>query len=216
MPISLALIDDHRIFIEGLRSLLSEENDFRIIHEFYSDQIPTEVLGFEEIDVILLDINLGSGNGIDLSMKIRQRNPQAKILFFSMIQQQSTVLRALRTGALGYLLKSCQRAELFEAIKTVYKGKTYISPEISQVVVRGFLLRKSEDLSIESVTPREREILQLIVNEFSNSEIAENLGISVKTVEIHRMRLLSKFDVKNTAGLVRKAIELNVLSNTMP
>jgi DNA-binding NarL/FixJ family response regulator len=212
MPISLALIDDHRIFVEGLRSILLDENGFRIVHEYYSDHIPPSQLSFTDVDVILLDISLGGSNGIDLCCRIRGVNPQAKIIFFSMIQQQTVVLRALRSGALGYVLKSCYRTELFEAIRLVNAGRPYYSTEISQII-HGIVLKTPGHLSVESVTPREQEILYYVVNELSNHEIAEKLGISAKTVEIHRMRLLSKFGVKNTAGLVRKAIELNMLSD---
>ncbi len=212
MLIKVAVIDDHRIFIEGLHSLLSEQNGFQIVHQFYSEHIPDEHLSFQNIDVVLLDISLGDSNGIDLCLKIKKKNPGTKVLFLSAFYQNSIIIRALRSGGSGYILKNCSRNELFDAIRSVSQGKNYFSHEISQMVAQSFLIKDPTQLSIESVTPREREILYWIVNELSNAEIAEKLGISIKTVEIHRMRLLSKFGVKNTAGLVRKAIENNVLA----
>lgn len=212
MLIKLAVIDDHRIFIEGLHSLLSEQNGFEIVHQFYSDAIPDEHLSFQNVDVVLLDISLGDRNGIDLCLKIKKKNLKTKVLFLSTFHQNSVIVRALRSGGSGYILKNCSRKELFEAIRSVHNGKNYFSQEISQMVAQSFLSKDPAQLSVGSVTPREREILYWIVNELSNAEIAENLGISIKTVEIHRMRLLSKFGAKNTAGLVRKAIESNILA----
>lgn len=209
--IKLAIIDDHRIFVEGLQSLLSNLNDFCILYRFYSDNIPAEIIGFEEVDVVLLDICLGSANGIDLCGRIKKVNPDAHILFFSTFQSQSIIVRALRSGAAGYLLKSCSRDELIQAIKKVSNGKTFFSPEISQIVMQNYASQDATQRSLESITPREKEILRLIINELSNIKIAEILGISVKTVEIHRMRLLSKCGVKNTAGLVRVAMEQNII-----
>lgn len=214
MLIKLAVIDDHRIFVEGLINLLSEQNGFRIVHQFYSDAIPEDKLSFEDVDVVLLDISLGQTNGIELCLRIKKKNPGIKVLFLSTFQQNSVVIRAMRSGGSGYILKSCSRAELFEAIRTVYSGKNYFSQEIFQTVAQNFLVKDPTQLSVEAVTPREREILYWIVNELSNAEIGEKLGISIKTVEIHRMRLLSKFGVKNTAGLVRKAMEYNLLFDT--
>lgn len=212
MLIKLAVIDDHQIFIEGLHSLLSEQNGFQIVHQFYSENIPDEHLSFKDVDVVLLDISLGDSNGIDLCLKIKKKNPKTKVLFLSTFHQNSVILRALRSGGSGYVLKNCSRNELFDAVRSVHNGKSYFSQEISQIIAQNFLIKDPAQLSIESVTPREREILYWIVNELSNVEIAEKLGISIKTVEIHRMRLLSKFGVKNTAGLVRKAIENNFLA----
>lgn len=208
--IKLSIIDDHRVFVEALQSLLSKEEGFDIAHCYYSDQIPTVLLGFEDTDVVLLDINLGTGNGIDLCLRIKKVNPNARILFFSAFQHQSTIVRAMKSGAAGYLLKNCGRTELLEAIKCVSGGKTYFSPEIVQIVMERYA--DTTQRSVQSITPREKEILYWIVNELSNAEIAEKLGISIKTVEIHRMRLLSKFGVKNTAGLVRKAMEQNIIT----
>ncbi len=213
MLIKLAIIDDHRIFIEGIHSLLSEQNGFKIVHQFYSENIPDDNLSFEDVDVVLLDISLGNSNGIELCLKIKKKNPKTKVLFLSTFHQNSIILRALRSGGSGYLLKNCSRGELFEAIRSVNSGKSYFSQDILQIVAQSFLLKDPTQLSIETVTPREREILYWIVNELSNAEISEKLNISIKTVEIHRMRLLSKFGVKNTAGLVRKAIENNILTD---
>ncbi|MFN8344142.1 MAG: response regulator transcription factor [Spirosomataceae bacterium] len=213
MLIKLAVIDDHRLFIEGLHSILSEENGFQIVYQAYSDHIPESDLAFERIDVVLLDISLEGGNGIEVCRKIKKKNPKAKVLFFSAFHQNSVIIQALRSGGSGYILKNCSRSELFEAIRSVHNGKSYFSREISQTAVQTFLFKDPAQLSVASVTPREREILYWIVYELSNAEIAERLRISIKTVEIHRMRLLSKFGVKNTAGLVRKAIESNILAD---
>lgn len=210
--IKLAIIDDHRIFVEGLQSLLSDLNDFCILHQFYTENIPTEIIGFEDVDVVLLDIGLGAANGIDLCIRIKKANPSARILFFSAFQNQSVMLRALRCGASGYLLKSCSREELIQAIKTVSNGKSFFSQEAAQLVMQSYTVQDTHRRSLESITPREKEILYWIINELSTVQIAEKLKISAKTVDIHRMRLLSKCGVKNTAGLVRKAIEQNIIS----
>ena len=156
-------------------------------------------------DVILMDINLPDKNGIDLCKEVKEKYPSVFILGLSTFNQQSFIQKMMNNGASGYVLKNATQEELMEAIETVSKGKTYLSDEVASS------LRKEVVSEIPVITRREKEVLLLIADGLTNAEIAKQLFLSTTTVDTHRKNLLAKFDVKNTASLIKKAAQLQLL-----
>jgi DNA-binding NarL/FixJ family response regulator len=211
--IKILIVDDHQIIRDGIISALSLEEDIQVVGEASSSD---EALHFLErdsnVDVIVMDINLGSGeNGIQLTKKIIQKYKAINILATSMYDDGSHILNMVKAGAIGYVLKGQGMKEFVEAIKTVAKGDNYFSKPVSEIMLKQ-ITRKSNSTSSQKksdiihLTKRETEILKLIAEEFTNQEIAEKLFISQRTVDSHRGALIQKLNVKNTAGLVKYAI----------
>jgi DNA-binding NarL/FixJ family response regulator len=211
--IKILIVDDHQIIRDGIISALSLEGDIQVVGEASSSD---EALHFLErdsnVDVIVMDINLGSGeNGIQLTKKIIQKYKAINILATSMYDDGSHILNMVKAGAIGYVLKGQGMKEFVEAIKTVAKGDNYFSKPVSEIMLKQ-ITRKSNSTSSQKksdiihLTKRETEILKLIAEEFTNQEIAEKLFISQRTVDSHRGALIQKLNVKNTAGLVKYAI----------
>jgi DNA-binding NarL/FixJ family response regulator len=211
--IKILIVDDHQIIRDGIISALSLEEDIQVVGEASSSD---EALHFLErdsnVDVIVMDINLGSGeNGIQLTKKIIQKYKAINILATSMYDDGSHILNMVKAGAIGYVLKGQGMKEFVEAIKTVATGDNYFSKPVSEIMLKQ-ITRKSNGTSSQKksdiihLTKRETEILKLIAEEFTNQEIAEKLFISQRTVDSHRGALIQKLNVKNTAGLVKYAI----------
>lgn len=213
--IKILIVDDHEMFIDGLEFILEKEENIKIIHKCLtaSEIFDNELLS--KIDIILLDINLPDISGIDVCKRLRVSHPEIKILVLSMYDEESYITEILKSGALGYILKNTGRQELITAIKTVASGKTYFSTAVTKTIMNGLMSKnkkgKSVSKDVPKLTRREKEILDLIVKENTNQEIANNLYISLKTVEAHRSNLLSKLNARNTAGLVRIAMENNLI-----
>jgi len=209
--ISILIADDHKMFVDGLVSILRGEPDIQVTATCFDGTDIFRILKEQEVDVILLDINLPGMNGIDVTKKMSQDFPKVKILALSMHNEESFVTEILKHGALGYILKNTDRNELVTAIRTVYNGQTYFSKDVTQTIMKSLVKKDKQKQSFNAIIPkisrREKEVLELIVKEFTTQEIADELFISLKTVESHRSSLLSKLNVRNTAGLVRMAIE---------
>jgi len=203
------LADDHKIFREGVRSILEKEQDMEVVGEAANGVEVIELIEQVEVDVLVLDIDIGTPNGIEITELISQNHPETKILILSMMGLHDFVIQALEKGAIGFLLKNTGKDEVLTAIRSVSKGDSYFSREVSAILIEQLqkpasLKRKSTEIPI---SPREIEVLKLIAQEFSNSEIAEKLYISIRTVDTHRRNLLEKLGAKNTAGLVKFAIQ---------
>ena len=206
--IKILLADDHKIFREGIRSILEKEKDLDVVEEAANGEELLEKLTKTKVDVIILDLDMGKPNGIEITEIINQKYPEVKILILSMIGLHDFVIQALEMGATGYILKNTGKDEVITAIRSVAKGDSYFSKEVSSRLVEELnkpktLKKRSEGIPL---TSREIEVLQLIAQEFSNPEIAERLFISIRTVDTHRRNLLEKLGLKNTAGLVKYAI----------
>lgn len=213
--IKVAIADDHTMFVDGIESILKNESNIKVVDRCFDGMSVFTVLKKGKIDVILLDINLPDINGLEVSKRLNKEFPEVKILALSMYNEESIVSEVLKNGALGYILKNTGREELVQAIETVARGETYFSKEVTESIM-GRMMRKptqkkSSYFIIPKITRREKEILALIVKEFTTPEIAEQLFISLKTVESHRGSLISKLNVRNTAGLVRAAMEHKLL-----
>lgn len=196
----LFIVDDHYMVIEGIHSLLKEEKKIEWMGHASNAASCLAFLKKQTPDVILMDINLPDSSGIDLCKEVKLLYPSIFIIGLSTFNQQSFISKMMENGASGYVLKNAGSDELMEAIEVVMKGKTYLSDEVSQT------LRKNADAQIPILTRREKEVLELIAEGLTNAEIANKLFISTTTVDTHRKNLLAKFDVRNTAALVKYAM----------
>lgn len=212
--IKILIADDHKIVRDGIISLLSGEKEFSIVNVANNGNEVLTILKKETIDIIIMDISMPEMNGIECTLKIKQLYPDVQVLILSMYNEEQYVKEVFSSGASGYILKNAGKEVLINAIKAIISGKPYYGSEITQTYIDS--LNKPDSNSNEAVdiinylTSREIEILKLIVNEYSNQEIAEKLFVSIRTVDAHRRNLLNKVDAKNTAGLVKFALSNNL------
>lgn len=208
--IKIMVADDHRVFREGIVSILEHNDEIEVVAQARDGKEVLEKLPESTPDLILMDISMGTAGGIETTRLVRESYPHVRILVLSMHSESSYIVKMLEAGASGYLLKDAGSQELINAIKAVAEGHTYFSSQVSATLV-GQLLDKSRKPADRKegipLTKREKEILKLIAEEYSNPEIAEKLFISIRTVDTHRRNLLEKLGVKNTAGLVKYAIK---------
>ncbi|MBC8753261.1 response regulator transcription factor [Kordia sp. YSTF-M3] len=208
--IQLGLVDDHNLFREGIKSLLDKITDVNLVLEAVNGKDLFTKLKNEVPDVILLDLEMEEMNGVDATLKLQEAYPEVKILILTMHKEERMISYLMEIGANGYLLKDTTREELEEAIKTVYKKGFYFNEFVSQALLKGLKNKSGKPLTIGKdyhLTSREIEVLELIAKEFTTAEMAEKLFLSVRTIEGHRKNLISKLGVKNTAGLLIKAIK---------
>lgn len=208
MSTRLLLADDHVVVRSGIRNLLINEG-FEIVAEASNGQEAVEQTALLDPDVALVDISMPVLNGIDAARAIHVANPRTKVVLLTMHKQERFALQALRSGINGYVLKTQATDELAQAIRTVLQGNTYLSPAISASVVNAALGKAAPNQV--SLTPRERQVLQLIAESKTNKEIAERIDITVKSVESHRGNLMKKLDLHAVAGLVRYAINIGLV-----
>ena len=205
MKIRLFITDDHYMVIEGIRSLLEHEKNVVWMGHASHAAACLSFLEKELPDVILMDINMPGQSGIELCREVKEKYPSVFIIGLSTFNQQSYIQRMMENGASGYVLKNATQAELVEAITTVAAGKTYISDEAAAA------LKKNEGGNVPVITRREKEVLELIAEGLTNPEIADRLFISNTTVDTHRKNLLVKFQTRNTASLIRMAMQLQLI-----
>jgi DNA-binding NarL/FixJ family response regulator len=205
MAIKVFIVDDHYMVIEGIRSLLQHEKAIDWTGHASSAASCLAFLKQQQPDVILMDINLPDKSGIELCQEVKQKYPSVFIIGLSTFNQQSFIEKMINNGASGYVLKNATGNELMEAIETVMKGKSYLSHEVAQT------LRKEHSAEVPVLTRREKEVLELIANGFTNNEMAQKLFISITTVDTHRKNLLAKFNVKNTALLIKAALQYKLI-----
>jgi DNA-binding NarL/FixJ family response regulator len=205
MTIKLFIVDDHYMVIEGISSLLQAEKHIELLGHAMNATSCNAFLVKQQPDVLLLDINLPDKSGIDLCKEIKEKYPLIHILGLSSYNQQSYIQKMMQNGASGYLLKNATREEIVEAIEAVIQGKKYMSLEAATTI------RENKDAKIPVITRREKEVLLLIAEGLTNNQIAEKLFISATTVDTHRNSLLSKFEVNNTANLIRLAAHFELI-----
>ncbi|TMA81593.1 MAG: response regulator transcription factor [Deltaproteobacteria bacterium] len=202
------LVDDHTLFRQGLRTLLEKHGAFQVVGEAEDGRSAVKLVEQFHPDIVVMDIAMKGLNGIEATRQVRQRFPRTQVVVLSMHLLESYVRQALESGAAGYLLKSAAGNELIAALESVRNGGSYFSAPVSRMIVEGYLetnrAAKAEKLSI--LTPREREVLQLIAEGNSYKEIAAALKISPKTVGQHRERLMQKLHCRRTAELVKYAL----------
>jgi len=213
--IRILLADDHNIMRRGLRLLLERQPGFEVVGEAADGRQAAERAEETKPDVVMLDIAMPNMSGIEAAQRIRALLPQAAIVILSMHSDEGYVIRALKAGAKGYLLKDSAESDLIEAIRAVSEGKAFFSPEISKILVEDYVRdmkkRGAED-SYELLTPREREILHLLAEGKSNKDVATLLNLSLYTVETHRRNLQDKLNLHSLAELILYAVRKGLIS----
>ena len=200
--IIISVVDDHIMVIEGMRAILKDISFIELAGTAANAFEAMELIRRVKIDIAIVDINLPDVSGIELTAKIRSEFPSVKVIALSTFKERSYISQMIQKGASGYLVKSASREEIEEALLTVYEGKLYLSLDINK-------LDKSVAIGRETpvISRREKEILKLIAEGLTNTQIARQLYISLHTVDSHRKNLLTKFKVNNTAGLIREAVK---------
>jgi DNA-binding NarL/FixJ family response regulator len=202
---NIAIVDDHQLFNQGLSSLLETFEEFRVTGRFNDGKAFLEAIPSLELELVLMDIDMPVMNGFVTAQKARELLPDLKVILLSMHNDYGTINEGLKLGVHGFLLKNVSKEELKLAIETVMEGTDYFADEIKNVLIKGH--QSPHLFEPVMLTPRERDILKLIAEEFSSIEIGEKLFISPNTVETHRKNLLVKTGCKNSVGLVKFAIE---------
>jgi DNA-binding NarL/FixJ family response regulator len=212
-PIRLLLVDDHALFRAGIRALVEKIPNVVVVGEASSGLKAFALVKSELPNLVLMDVAMADLGGLETLPRIIKAFPSVKIVILSGYRNEEYVIRALRCGASGYMLKNAAITELELAITSVAKGETYLSPSVSRTVIDRYLERVGGQLSpLEQLTPRQRETLQLIAEGKNTKEIASDLGISVKTIESHRLQLMDRLNIHDIAGLVRYAIRSGLVS----
>jgi two-component system, NarL family, response regulator NreC len=212
--VRIVIADDHTIMRSGLRLLLEREPDFVVVGEAGDGRAATEAVEQHSPDVVVLDIAMPNLNGIEAAARITASHPKTAIIILSMHSDETYVLRALRVGARGYLLKDSAESDLIAAVRTVMKGRTFFSPAISNMLVEDYIRAIRErgvDDSYELLTSRERELLQLVAEGKTTKEIAAELSLSASTVDTHRGNIMRKLNVNSLAELVLYATRRGII-----
>jgi DNA-binding NarL/FixJ family response regulator len=216
--IHVLLADDHQLVIEGIKTLLRQEHDIRVVAQANTGAEALRCLhDHPEVNVAIVDLNMPQMSGVELTRLIHGRRPDVRVLALSMFHDHASVTEVLEAGGVGYLLKNTSKTELSEAIRSVAAGSTFFSPEVGTMLLQNMQapgngrVSPSEDRPVE-LTSREKEILQLVAQEFSNHDIAEQLFISERTVETHRKNILAKTNCKSAVGLIQYALRHKLIS----
>ena len=209
-PIRVMLADDHTLVRAGLRSLLARAEGVQIVAEAADGRQAVELAEAHRPDVVLMDLLMPGVGGLEATAQIAAKVPAARVIAVSMNDTEDYVLRALRAGAAGYILKDGSPTELEQAVRTVAAGGQYVSPSVSRHLISG-LTRPPDPAAGDPLTPRQREVLRLVAEGLSTKQIARQLGISPKTVEAHRSQLMNALDIHEIAGLVRYAIRTGLV-----
>ncbi|MFB3788281.1 MAG: response regulator [bacterium] len=216
MPVRILVVDDHQIVREGFCALIDKQPDLEVVGQAGDGRTAIQRARELHPGVILMDITMPDMNGLEASRLIHEEYPGVKIIILSIHADREYVEKAIQTGIRGYLLKDCAFNELIIAIRTVLANRIYLSPAITDVVVENYFLRESgaagEASEMDSLTSREREILQLIAEGHTSKEIADRLHVGISTVDSHRQRIMEKLDIHDVPHLVKYAIRKGLTS----
>ncbi|MEZ0129666.1 response regulator [Flavobacterium sp. LBUM151] len=203
----ILIADDHTMFLQGLISLLEQEKKLEIVGKAINGIEALNIIKKGNVDLVILDISMPEMDGIELSKILKKEFPHVKILVVSTHSNVSIISRLIRIGVNGYLLKNAEKTELLQAIDSISNGENYFSEETEENHISNNLRIERQISTLTELSSREKEILILIAHEYNTAEIAEKTFISLNTVNTHRKNLLSKLNAKNTAGLVKYAVE---------
>jgi DNA-binding NarL/FixJ family response regulator len=208
MKVKILLADDHRLFRDGLRTLLNKQADMEVVGETCDGPETIKAAQDKKPDVVLMDISMPNLNGIDATRRIRTDNSSGKVIILSMHSNQKFVIESLRAGAAGYMLKDCAIDELLIAIRHVASGQIYLARAIEETVIKDYLklVASKPDSAFSALSAREREVLQLLARGLSTKEIAVEINVSIKTVETHRKQIMDKLGIHSIAQLTKYAI----------
>ncbi len=209
--IKILIVDDHLMFLEGLKSLLHDEKTIEIIGVASNGQEALDLLAQHNVNIVITDISMPEIDGFELISTIKKKYPHVSTLVLSMHSESRIISKLIKQNVNGYLLKNAEKEELLKAISLLANGENYFSEEVKKIFVESSFSRNKKSDFVPELSRREKEVLKLIVEEFTAKEIAEELFISQHTVESHRKNIFSKLNVKNVAGLVKYAIENDLL-----
>jgi DNA-binding NarL/FixJ family response regulator len=211
--IRILLADDHTLVRSGIRSLLEDEPGLSVIGEAEDGRVAVTMACKLKPDVVIMDIAMPLLNGLEATRQIKMQCPGVKVLILSMHDNEEYIRQVLEAGAMGYILKDAAARELISAIQSVYRGEAVLSPAVTRLVIEDYLrwggTRPQEES--DSLSPREREVLQLIAEGYTNKQIAEILSISIKTVQAHRNNLMQKLDLHDRGELIKYAIQKKII-----
>ncbi|MBE9111155.1 response regulator transcription factor [Nodosilinea sp. LEGE 07298] len=211
-PIQLVIADNHTLVRVGFRSLVEDIDGVEVVGEAENGREALQLVETLSPQIVLMDIAMPEMNGLEATARITREFPQVRVLILSMHANEEYVYQALRSGASGYLLKDSSTEELDLALRALARGETYLCPAVSKYVISDYVRRLGQDQNpLDQITPRQREILQLIAEGKSTKDIADILYISTKTVETHRAQLMARLDIHDIAGLVRYAIRMGLV-----
>ncbi len=212
MPIKIILADDHKIVRQGLRTLLEKESDMQVVAEADDGRMAVRLARELSPQVVIMDVGMPDLNGIEATRQVLAESPGVKVIALSMHSDRRFVMNMLKAGASGYLLKDSAFEELASAIRMVLNNKIYLSTEIANIVIKDYLQGGGDESVFAVLTPREREVLQLMAEGKSSRQIADRLNISIKTVETHRMQIMHKLEIYSVAELTKYAIREGLAS----
>lgn len=214
-PIRILLADDHAILREGLRALLQDDPAMEVVGEAENGHNAVAQARLLHPDVVIMDITMPLLNGLEATRQIKQEDPQAQILILTMHQHEEYIAQVLQAGAAGYVLKAAASNELVSAIKAVAQGGSFFSPSIARSIANSYINRMFAGSSVdpyEELTTREREVLQLVAEGYTNRQIADLLTLSVKTVQTHRMHLMQKLELHSRDDVIKYAIHKKIIA----
>ena len=213
--IKVLLADDHTLVRAGLRTLIEGFEGFRVVAETSDGREAVRLIRQLQPDIALIDISMPGLNGLDATALISRETPDTRVVILSMHTAETYVLEALRAGAAGYVVKDAAVDEMERALRAVQKGERWLSPSVSRHLLDEYLrLVRGQPIAgsgMEALTPRQREILQLIAEGHSTREIADRLAISIKTVETHRAQIMERLSIRDVAGLTRFALRAGLI-----
>lgn len=209
--ISIAIADDHPITVDGLKLMLSNQKDMRLVATYPDGNRLLEGLEQQTPDILLLDIKMPGIPGEEVAKLIAKKFPDIRIIALSYLDSVYYVRTMMKSGVSGYLSKNCSNETLIRAIRQVYNGEQYVEDFLKEKILQSALSNKKENRDHVRLTRREKDVLQLLASNFNSQQIADRLFLSKRTVENHRFSLLIKLGVKNSAALVKRAIEMNLL-----
>ena len=207
MTITVFLADDHRVLRDGLRILLESQDDIQVVGDAENGSVAIDGILKQNPNVVVMDITMPELNGIDAAEVIHDALPETGIVILSIHSDLEHIFRALQAGAQGYILKESAGSEVISAVRAVYLGRRYLSPSIRDTVMEAYMQNRQIQSPLEILSMREREVLQLTVEGHSSAAIADKLGLSSKTIETYRSRLMGKIGVHDLTELVRFAIK---------
>lgn len=214
--INILLVDDHTLIREGLKLILKKNKHFKIIGEASNgiEAIRYIDKNADKVHVVMLDITMPELDGFEVAKIVRQNHPEIKILALTMHSEESYITKMIDVGVHGYVLKDSNLEDLSTAIKTILEGKPYYSSDVSAIMINSLMNKdkKKDNGELDNLTDREVEIINLITEGFKSSEIADQLKLSTRTIEVHRRNLMKKLDVKNTAELVSFVLKSKLIS----
>ena len=212
--IAVLVADDHTIVRKGICSLIDGKADIQVRGEAEDGREAIEKVEALSPDVVLMDITMPRLNGLEATRQIKKMFPQVKVLALTMYTNEEYILQILQAGASGNVIKQAAPAELISAIHAVYNGDSFLSPSISKTIIDEYLKHSAPSLPAEheKLTDREREVLQLIAEGYSNREIADKLQVSIKTVSVHRTNLMEKLEIHNVTDLVKYALRKGIIT----